>query len=257
MRAPMQRLLGRRALVTGSTSGIGKAIAIAFAAQGADVVITGRRAELGEAVVAAIRDAGGSAHFVASDLAGGSPSVKQLVAEATAALGGPIDLLVNNAAFLLPSTLTLEVTDAQLDSALNLNIKVPFLVTAAVIPAMREAGGGSVINVGSINGVTGMAGAALYGATKSAVHSLTKSWAAEFAGSGIRVNTVAPGPTAVEWSEPFHDVLEKMVSQVPSQRLSEPAEIAAAAVFLASDEASHIHGATIPVDGGMSAVWSR
>jgi NAD(P)-dependent dehydrogenase (short-subunit alcohol dehydrogenase family) len=183
--------------------------------------------------------------------------VNQLVTDAAAALGGPIDVLVNNAAFLLPSTLTLEVTDAQLDAALNLNIKVPFLVTAAVIPAMREAGGGSVINVGSINGVTGMAGAALYGATKSAVHSLTKSWAAEFAGSGIRVNTVAPGPTAVEWSEPFHDVLEKMVSQVPSQRLSEPAEVAAVAVFLASDDASHIHGATIPVDGGMSAVWSR
>jgi NAD(P)-dependent dehydrogenase (short-subunit alcohol dehydrogenase family) len=252
-----QRLLGRRALVTGSTSGIGKAIAIAYAAEGADVVVTGRRAELGMAVVSAIRDAGGSAHFVAADLAGGSPAVKQLVTESAAALGGPIDVLVNNAAFLLPSTLTLEVTDAQLDSALNLNIKVPFLVTAAVIPAMREAGGGSVINVGSINGVTGMAGAALYGATKSAVHSLTKSWAAEFAGFGIRVNTVAPGPTAVEWSEPFHDVLEKMVSQVPSQRLSKPEEVAAVAVFLAGDDASHIHGATIPVDGGMSAVWSR
>jgi NAD(P)-dependent dehydrogenase (short-subunit alcohol dehydrogenase family) len=252
-----QRLLGRRALVTGSTSGIGKAIAIAFAAEGAAVVVTGRRAELGAQVVAGIRDAGGSAHFVAADLAGGSAAVNQLVTDAAAALGGPIDVLVNNAAFLLPSTLTLEVTDAQLDAALNLNIKVPFLVTAAVIPAMREAGGGSVINVGSINGVTGMAGAALYGATKSAVHSLTKSWAAEFAGSGIRVNTVAPGPTAVEWSEPFHDVLEKMVSQVPSQRLSEPAEVAAVAVFLASDDASHVHGATIPVDGGMSAVWSR
>jgi NAD(P)-dependent dehydrogenase (short-subunit alcohol dehydrogenase family) len=252
-----QRLAGRRALVTGSTSGIGKAIAIAFAAEGAAVVVTGRRAELGAAVVREIREAGGTAHFVTADLAGGSAAVQELVSAAAAALGGPIDLLVNNAAFLLPSTLTLEVTETQLDAALNLNIKVPFLVTAAVVPAMRAAGGGSVINVGSINGVTGMAGAALYGATKSAVHSLTKSWAAEFAGSGIRVNTVAPGPTAVEWSEPFHDVLEKMVSQVPSQRLSRPAEIAAAAVFLASEEASHIHGATIPVDGGMAAVWSR
>ena len=252
-----QRLLGRRALVTGSTSGIGKAIAIAFAAEGAQVVVTGRREELGAAVVAAIRDKGGSAHFVAADLSTGVPAVNKLVADAAAALGGAIDTLVNNAAFLLPSTSTLEVTDELLESALNLNIKVPFLVTAAALPAMQAAGAGNVINIGSINGVTGMAGAALYGATKAALHSLTKSWAAEFGPAGIRVNTVAPGPTAVEWSEPFHDVLASLVSKVPSQRLSQPEEIAAAAVFLASDEASHIYGATLPVDGGMSAIWPR
>jgi NAD(P)-dependent dehydrogenase (short-subunit alcohol dehydrogenase family) len=252
-----QRLVGRRALVTGSTSGIGKAITIAFAAEGADVVVTGRREALGAAVVAEIRHNGSSAHFIAADLAAGPSAVNKLVADAAVALGGPIDTLVNNAAFLLPSTTTLEVTAAMLDSALTLNIKVPFLVTAAVLPAMQALGGGVIINVGSINGVTGMAGAALYGATKSALHSLTKSWAAEFAPVGIRVNTVAPGPTAVEWSEPFHDVLETMVSRVPSQRLSQPEEIAAAAVFLASAEASHIHGATIPVDGGMSAIWPR
>jgi NAD(P)-dependent dehydrogenase (short-subunit alcohol dehydrogenase family) len=135
-----------------------------------------------------------------------------------------------------------------------LNIKVPFLITAALVPAMIDNGSGAVINIGSINGVAGMNGAALYGATKAALHSLTKSWSAEFGSQGVRVNTIAPGPTEVEWSLPIRDYLQQMVAGVPSGRLSRTEEIAAVAVFLASDAATNIHGATIPVDGGMSAV---
>ncbi len=248
------RLAGRGALVTGSTSGIGRAIAVAFAAEGARVVVTGRRSDLGASVVAEIRAKGGQAEFVAADLSSGGSTIADFVADAIAAAGGQLDVLVNNAAFLVPGGSTIGTAAELVDSVLELNIKVPFLLTAAVVPAMIERGGGVVVNVGSINGTTGMASAALYGASKAAVHSLTTSWAAEFGPHGVRVNTVAPGPTVVEWSEPIQDQLKGMVAGVPSGRMSEADEVAAAAVFLASDEASNVHGATIPVDGGMHSV---
>jgi len=248
------RLAGRGALVTGSTSGIGRAVALAFAAEGATVVVSGRRAELGAEVVAEIRAKGGRAEFVAADLSEGGAAIAAFAEAATAAAGGHIDVLVNNAAYLIPGSSTLEAAERVVDSALELNIKAPFLLTAALVPAMIERGRGAVVNVGSINGTTGMASAALYGASKAALHSLTKSWAAEFGALGVRVNTVAPGPTVVEWSEPIRDQLKGMVASVPSGRMSEASEVAAAAVFLASDEASNIHGATIPVDGGMHSV---
>jgi NAD(P)-dependent dehydrogenase (short-subunit alcohol dehydrogenase family) len=129
------------------------------------------------------------------------------------------------------------------------------LLTAALVPAMIEAGAGSIINVGSVNGVTGMSGAALYGASKAALHGMTKAWAAEWAQHGVRVNTVAPGPTATDLNVSVADQLDGLVSGVPSRRMSEPAEVAAVVSFLASDEATHIHGATIPVDGGLTATF--
>jgi len=248
------RLAGRRALVTGSTSGIGRAIAVAFAAEGATVVVTGRRADLGAAVVEEIRAKGGRAEFVLADLSASGGGIADFAVAAAAAAGGHIDVLVNNAAHLVPGGPTLGTAGELVDSVLELNIKAPFLVTAALVPAMIEHGSGAVVNIGSINGTTGMATAALYGASKAALHSLTKSWAAEFGPAGVRVNTVAPGPTVVEWSAPIQDQLKGMVAGVPSGRMSEAQEVAAAAVFLASDEASNIHGATIPVDGGMHSV---
>jgi NAD(P)-dependent dehydrogenase (short-subunit alcohol dehydrogenase family) len=122
---------------------------------------------------------------------------------------------------------------------------------------MLAYGSGVIVNVGSINGVTGMNGAALYGASKAALHSLTKSWAAEWGRFGIRVNTVAPGPTATELNTAAAEQLAPMIASVPSGRLSEPSEVAAVVSFLASDEASHVHGATIAVDGGMAAAAHR
>jgi NAD(P)-dependent dehydrogenase (short-subunit alcohol dehydrogenase family) len=241
------RLAGRSALVTGSTSGIGRAIAVRFAAEGARVIVTGRNVEAGEKVVAEI----GDATFVAGDLSTGA-GVRALAEAALAAAGGRIDILVNNAAALVGRTSTLDTTEEIIDRVLGTNVKAPILLTAALVPAMIACGSGAIVNVGSINGLVGMDGAALYGASKSALHSLTKSWAAEFGRHGVRVNTVAPGPTATEWNERHRAYIEKLVADVPSGRLSTLDEVASVAVFLASDEAAHVHGATIPVDGGMA-----
>jgi NAD(P)-dependent dehydrogenase (short-subunit alcohol dehydrogenase family) len=217
------------------------------------VVVSGRRAGLGAEVVDGIKQRGGSAAFVEADLSGGAEMVAEFARAASAAAGGKVDILVNNAAQLVPATATMDTTEAIIDQSLEVNVKAPLLVTAALVPAMIAGGGGAVINIGSINGTTGMAGAALYGATKAALHSLTKSWAAEFGRQGVRVNTVAPGPTETEWNAQHRDLLALLVAGVPSGRISRAAEVAAAAVFLASDEASHVHGATIAVDGGMAA----
>jgi len=250
----MTRLRGRSALVTGGTGGIGRAVALALAREGVAVVVTGRDAARGAEVTGRIREQGGRAEFVKSDLAAGGEAVTLLAREALAAAGGVIDILVNNAAMLVPAQSMLDATEQQIDQALAVNIKVPFLLTAALVPAMAERGGGVVINMGSINGTAGMSVAALYGASKAGLHSLTKSWAAELAARGIRVNTIAPGPTVTELNDAYRPVLEQLTARYPDGRPGTADEVAAAVVFLASDDAAHIHGATIPVDGGAQAV---
>jgi NAD(P)-dependent dehydrogenase (short-subunit alcohol dehydrogenase family) len=247
------RLHDRTALVTGSTSGIGRAVAVAMAAEGALVVITGRDAARGAAVLEEIRGAGGRAEFVTADLSDGSAAITALADAATEAAGGRIDILVNNAAYLVGGKATVDTDEALIDAALSVSVKAPLLLTAAVVPAMVARGAGVVVNVGSINGIVGMAGAALYGATKAALHSMTKSWALEFGPSGVRINTVAPGPTLTEGNEVIKDQLAGLIATIPSRRMSTLAEVAGAVVFLASDEASNIHGATLSVDGGFTA----
>ncbi len=248
------RLTGRTALVTGSTSGIGRAIAEAFAVEGAHVLVTGRRKDLGDGVVAGIAERGGSAELITADLSEGADAVVSFAQTALDAADGRIDILVNNAAYLVGGMPTVGTDPAVIDAALDMNVKVPFLITATLVPSMIEAGSGSIINIGSINGTAGMAGAALYSATKGATHMLTRAWAAEFGRAGVRVNTIAPGPTEVEWNEPIRDHLSGMVSGTPSGRMTQAGEVAAIAVLLASDEARNIHGATIPIDGGMANV---
>jgi len=248
------RLQDKTALVTGSTSGIGRAIAVAFAAEGAHVIVSGRDTRRGDEVVAAIRATGGEADFVAADLRGGSAAISELATKAIAAAGGQLDILVNNAAFLMGRTETIATTEALIDQALSVSVKAPFLLTAALVPQMVARGSGVIINIGSINGLVGMAGAALYGSTKAALHSFTKSWAAEFGPAGVRVNTVAPGPTLTEWVERARAIREAIIATTPSRTFSTPADVAAAVVFLASDDAANIHGATLSVDGGFTAV---
>ncbi|MGW4486832.1 SDR family NAD(P)-dependent oxidoreductase [Amycolatopsis sp. NPDC004368] len=251
------RLEGRTALVTGSTGGIGVAIARALAAEGAHVLVSGRDAERGEKVAAGIAETGGRATFLRADLTTGA-AVRELAEAAEQAAGGALDILVNNAALLVFPEPTADLREETVDAALAVNIKAPMLLTGLLAPGMAARGSGAIVNLGSINGLDGMAGSALYSTTKAAVHSLTKSWAAEYGPSGVRVNTVAPGPTLTEriGAPATREYLAPMLATVPSRRASEPEEIARAVLFLASDEALNIHGATLSVDGGYSAVRS-
>jgi NAD(P)-dependent dehydrogenase (short-subunit alcohol dehydrogenase family) len=241
-----QRLAGQNALITGSTTGIGKATALAMAAEGARVIVTGRDAERGKAVVAEIEAAGGRAEFVLVDLASGQAAVEDLIAQAGQLTGGTIDILVNNAAirFFAPET------EEQIDAMLAVNIKAPYLLITALAPAMAERGSGAIINLGSIAAKVAAGGIPVYGAANNAKHSLTRTAAATYGPSGVRVNTVAPGTVSTEAVSEHLDQVNAMLAGKPSPRASTPAEIAAAIVFLASAEASNIHGTELFVDGG-------
>jgi NAD(P)-dependent dehydrogenase (short-subunit alcohol dehydrogenase family) len=247
------RLRGRTALVTGSTDGIGATIAVVLAAEGAHVIVTGRDAARGEKVTAQITEGGGLASFALADLASAS-GVRELASAARALAGGTPDILVNNAARLIPPGPTAETGADLIDAALAVNVKAVILLTGLLAPDMAARGHGAIINIGSINGLVGMPGSALYSATKAAVHSLTKSWAAEYGPAGVRVNTVAPGPTSTERTTALAGRLAPLLGRAPARRASTPDEVARAVAFLASDEASAVHGATLSVDGGLSAV---
>jgi NAD(P)-dependent dehydrogenase (short-subunit alcohol dehydrogenase family) len=245
---------GRRALITGSTDGIGVTLARRLAQAGAAVVVTGRDATRGAAVRDAIAAEGGVATFIRADLAEGRPAVDALVAGAEVALEGPVDLLVNNAALLVDPAPTAAVEPDLIDRAFAVSVRAAFLLTGRVAPKMAAAGTGAIVNLGSNTGFRGNSGSALYSATKATMHSLTKSWAAEYGPSGVRVNAVAPGPTLTEKVRAWADVIEPMVAGFPSRRANTPDEVADAVLFLAGEHATNIHGAILSVDGGAIAV---
>ncbi|QVI29590.1 glucose 1-dehydrogenase [Mycolicibacterium neoaurum] len=248
MSANTTRFTGRTALITGSTAGLGVAIAHAFAAAGAHVIVTGRDAERGGAVVADIGARGGRARFVAADLAAGESAVRDLVTAA-----GDVDILVNNAGIWSTPEPTEQISEATLLASYWANVIAPFLLTGALAPRMARRGHGAIVNIGSITGFIGGDKSALYNSTKAAVHSLTKSWAAEYGPAGVRVNAVAPGPIATERAAESADHVAPVLARIPSRRMSTPDEVAAAVLFLASDEAANIHGAVLSVDGGWAA----
>lgn len=243
-------LAGATALITGATSGIGKATAFALAQRGARILVCGRDVQRGEAVVSAIKENGGSADFLAADLQDAG-SARDL-ARRGLALNGRIDILVNNAA-IFPFGPTPGTSEDTFDKVYNVNVKVPFVLVGELAPKMAERGKGSIINLSSMVSEFGLAGMALYGSSKAAINLLTKAWAAEFGPKGVRVNAVSPGPTRTEGTAGMGDSLEKMAAVAPAGRPASAEEIAAAIAFLASDEASFVHGVVLAVDGGRTA----
>ena len=248
----MTDLMGNTALVTGGNSGIGRATALAMARRGAHVVLSGRDAGRGEQVVAAIRAQGGTADFVASDLSD-EAGARQLAKQATELGGGHVDILVNNAG-VFPFGATHDATEDDFDQVYAVNVKAPFFLVAELAPKMAERGHGAIINVTTMVAEFGMAQMALYGSSKAALVLLTKSWAAEYGPAGVRVNTVSPGPTRTEGTAGMGEALDQLAAAAPSGRPGLPEEIASAIVYLASDEASFVQGALVPVDGGRVAV---
>jgi NAD(P)-dependent dehydrogenase (short-subunit alcohol dehydrogenase family) len=236
-------LNGQTALVTGATSGIGKAAALKLAEHGATVLVHGRDPGRGAGVVEQIELTGGHARFVAADLSDPA-DIDHLVAEI-----GRIEILVNNAgsSWFGPSS---ELETPTYDRLFDGNVRSAYLLTAALAPAMAGNGGGVIINLSSMVATVGLPGGAAYSATKAALVAMTRSWAAEYGASGVRVNAVAPGPVFTEGAKNTVALGKTTLLN----RAAQPEEIAETIAFLASPRATYITGATIPVDGGRTAV---
>lgn len=243
---------GKVALVTGGTSGIGKATAIAFGHAGAKVVLTGRREKEGAQVVAEIKKLGGDAAFVRADVAKDS-EVKAMV-DFTVDKFGRLDVAFNNAGVEWKGPLD-QATEAEYRRVFDINVWGVLNSMRHEIPVMLKNGGGAIVNTSSVAGHIGLAQVSVYIASKHAVEGLTKSVALEFAKQNIRINAVAPGVIATEMFDRFagDEFRDQIVSTVPVGRVGVGDEIAAAVLYLASDAAKFTTGASLVVDGGFIA----
>ncbi|CCQ15370.1 putative short chain dehydrogenase [Rhodococcus sp. AW25M09] len=246
-----QQLIGRTAVVTGSSSGIGAAIGTTLAAHGASVIISGRDAARGAAVVDRITADGGMATFVSVDLCSSYQDIRDFARAANVALGGRVDILVNNAG-IYPATATADLPDDQLDAMLAVNVRAPHVLVGELAPSMAERGSGVIVNIGSWMAAMGSPFAAMYSATKAADEQLVRSWAAEFGPRGVRVNALAPGATLTPGNEDARSVLDSMTAGTPAGKVLSPQNIADGVLFLVSDSAAMVHGTTLYVDGGIA-----
>ncbi|MFD7688583.1 SDR family NAD(P)-dependent oxidoreductase [Streptomyces sp. NPDC059781] len=247
---------GRGVIVTGAGSGIGRATALAFAAEGARVLVADLDAAGAASTVEAIEKDGGTAVAVTGDL--GDQAVVDRVAQTAVEHFGGVDVLVNNAGIMDGMTALADVTDTEWERVLRVNLTAPFLLTRAVLPHMLAAGKGAVVNTASEAGLRGSAAGAAYTASKHGVVGLTRNLAVMYRKQGIRANAIAPGGTAtnigVNADPAAHGPAALGPHFVNLGRLARPEEQAAAILFLASDAASNINGAILPVDDGWSAV---
>ena len=253
----MTRLAGKNAVITGGGTGIGQATALAFAREGAQVAVVGRRKNKLDETLRLLQQSGCSALAFECDVTKAADTIRAVKSAEDAF--GKVNVLVNNAGALSVSTVE-TITEADWDHVMATNVKGPFLMSRAALPAMRRAGGGSIINVGSVLGIVAIRDRAAYCASKGAVSMLTRAMALDHAGDHIRVNCLCPSIVESEMTrnlfaetEAGRQARESRLASIPLGRFGKPDDVAGLAVFLASDESSWMTGTVIPVDGGVTA----
>ena len=252
----MTRLAGKVALVTGGGTGIGKAIALAFAREGAQVAVAGRREEKLRETLDVMKTQGGEGLAVACDVSNGRDA-ERAVLETTQRFG-KMNVLVNSAGVLHVSTIE-GMSEGEWDHLMEINLKGPFLMSRAALPEFRKAGGGTIVNIGSVLGLIGMKDRAAYCASKGGLTLLTKAIALDHAHEKVRANCICPSIVETEliaglFATPEGDALRRArIAGIPLGRMGRPEDVAEMAVFLASEESSWLTGAAIPLDGGLSA----
>ncbi len=248
------RFFGKTVLITGAGSGIGRATAVAFAAEGANVVACDIDTAGGEATVATLRQSGANATFVRADVSRAADCVAMV--DLTLSRFGRLDVAFNNAGINLPVAPIAEIDEAQWQHIVGINLTGVFLSMKAEIPAMLRNGGGAIINTASVGGLIGTAGVTAYCATKHGVIGLTRSAALDYIKDGIRINAICPGGTRTAMLEEWfkHPEVERAaLAGTPIGRMADPAEIARTVLFLASDESSFMVGHALVADGGLTA----
>jgi NAD(P)-dependent dehydrogenase (short-subunit alcohol dehydrogenase family) len=251
------RLSGKVALITGGGTGIGRAIALAFAREGASVTVAGRRLEKLREVIGEVQKAGGAGLAMECDVTRAREAERAV--KGTVERFGRLNVLVNNAGTLHVSTVE-GISEEEWDRVMAVNVKGPFLMSRAVLPEFRKCNGGAIVNIGSVLGLFAVKDRAAYSASKGAVTMLTKSMALDHAHEKIRVNCICPSVVETDLvkgvfneTEPGQAMLKARLATIPLGRLGRPEDVAEMAVFLASEEASWLTGAAIPLDGGVTA----
>jgi len=251
------RLTGKVALITGGGTGIGRAIAMAFAREGARVAVAGRRLEKVREVAAEIEKQAGAAIALQCDVSNANDAERAI--HETAMKFGKLNLLVNNAGTLSVSTVD-TISEDDWDRVISTNLKGPFLMSRAALKEFRKNGGGTIVNVGSVLGLVAMKDRAVYCASKGGVTMLTKAMALDHAHENVRVNCICPSIIETELvkglfddSEQGKTLKQSRMGTIPLGRFGKPADVADLAVFLASEESSWLTGGAIPLDGGLTA----